>query len=561
MVKRQFSCSVAWAFLLTLTVSCNDKLAVTGGAAMEWAPRALTFPNTMVGSFAEDQLVLKNVGDRAVRVDSIALVAGGSAAFTLTDGAFSAPRTINPRGIWTVKVKYAPLASGDARATLRAKTESGNLDAVVTNLRPSPRVELDPRSLDFGIVAQGQSRERELRIRNTGTASLRVARIALSSATSREFSVDLNGNTLPFDLDILQVRVIKVRFAPSAPGSRTGSLDVTTDDPTTPLARAPLSSGESVAGISVDPLSIAFGDVEQDETETREVRITNTGTAELRVTPSITGASDFHVDATPLVIAPNDTATLDVEYTPTDPGLDQGNLVLTHNAPDSPTQVALTGGAEPTIALSPGAVQFSNVAQFQMADIEVVLSNTGFGELVLGTVAFGTGANESSPELTLRDVPAVGTRLRRGQSARFTVRYNKQTLSNPTGVIYVRSNDPDSSQNPFVLYVLARDGIGDPPPTAVIACTNCNGTTLQGTLPVTVQLDGTMSSDPQGQALIHSWALTSSPAQSQAVITSTAAPRTTFVADVAGTYRVSLVVTDASGQLSPRVTRDLTLLP
>jgi hypothetical protein len=548
-------------FAAAALFGCSNPL-VGAGARLEWQPRAHSFPQIAVGSSTTADLVLKNSGARAVTVSTIHLAAGSSPAFRVVGGAPAEPVPLRPGEERRVTVRYAPTEIGEARGTLTAVTSVGEVSAVLSNLPPAPRIELEPPAIDFGVVLQGQRAERELRIRNAGTAPLTVRAIALSAATHGDFRLDLGATVLPATLDILQERRVLITFAPSGPGSRGGAVEVLSDDRRTPIATCVLASGESVPRISIDPTELRFGAVEQGHTKSLPVRVTNAGTAELRVTPSVSGSGDFRVQSGERVVAPNAVVEVAVTYAPTDVGIDRGTLTLAHNDPSQgPVAVALTGGAQPSILLSPFGIQFTNVVQFSSAEQEVVISNAGYGDLVLGTIAFGSGPGESHPDYTLTGVPAVGTTLARGRTATFTVRYEKTTAGNPTAAIYVSSNDPDPTKNPFPLYVVAVGGVSDPPPTASIACTNCSGSTLQGALPATVLLDGTGSRDPGGQPLTYSWALLGSPAGSQAVIEDPVAAQTRFTADVAGPYRVSLIVQDASGQQSPRVTKDLSVLP
>lgn len=61
-----------------------------------------------------------------------------------------------------------------------------------------------------------------------------------------------------------------------------------------------------------------------------------------------------------------------------------------------------------------------------------------------------------------------------------------------------------------------------------------------------VTLDGSRSTDPNGDALRYVWSLTGKPAGSTAALSDPASPKPTFVADVPGAYVASLVVNDGS---------------
>ena len=59
-----------------------------------------------------------------------------------------------------------------------------------------------------------------------------------------------------------------------------------------------------------------------------------------------------------------------------------------------------------------------------------------------------------------------------------------------------------------------------------------------------VTLDGSASTDANGDSLTYNWAFTSKPSGSGATLSSATAVKPTFTADVTGTYVISLVVND-----------------
>jgi hypothetical protein len=109
----------------------------------------------------------------------------------------------------------------------------------------------------------------------------------------------------------------------------------------------------------------------------------------------------------------------------------------------------------------------------------------------------------------------------------------------------------------YVLALVVHDGTSPSAPDLVEVTTeNSRPVANAGddrTVPLhsTVQLDGSGSSDVDGDSLTFEWLLTTRPAASQAVLDDPSAVRPSFVADAAGTYIARLTVHDGLAASDP----------
>src|SRR5450759_4782564 len=83
-----------------------------------------------------------------------------------------------------------------------------------------------------------------------------------------------------------------------------------------------------------------------------------------------------------------------------------------------------------------------------------------------------------------------------------------------------------------------------PPPIVNTAPVASAGTDQSILTNAVVTLDGSKSSDANGDSLTYAWTLTAKPAGSAATLSSSTSAMPTFTADVAGTYVATLIVND-----------------
>jgi len=122
-------------------------------------------------------------------------------------------------------------------------------------------------------------------------------------------------------------------------------------------------------------------------------------------------------------------------------------------------------------------------------------------------------------------------------------------LASPTSVSPTFVADLSGS---YVTSLIVNDGnLNSVASTVTVEAATDNAAPIAGTGPdrsviigTTVELDGSASSDADGDALTYSWALTSKPNGSSALLSSPTSVSPTFVPDLTGSYVASLTVND-----------------
>ncbi|HEX9820286.1 MAG TPA: Calx-beta domain-containing protein [Methylomirabilota bacterium] len=132
-----------------------------------------------------------------------------------------------------------------------------------------PNIKVKPASKNYGNVFIGSTSDQVFKVKNTGDALLSVSGTSITGP----FSIESGGGAV--DLAPGAVRNVTVRFTPTAPtGAKSGTLQVTSDDPDTPTLDVALT------GTAVLPIvTIAVTDAAAGETgpNTGAFKVSRTG--------------------------------------------------------------------------------------------------------------------------------------------------------------------------------------------------------------------------------------------------------------------------------------------
>ena len=208
----------------------------------------------------------------------------------------------------------------------------------------APTAQLSPLSLSFPATTVGNAASPQgFSVSNSGTAALIVGAVTSSNP---EFSVVSTCGTIAVGTSCN----ISVGFRPTTTGSRSGTISVSHNGAggsslmtLTGSASAPLE-----AGIQVTPASLDFGAIfVESVSETLPVLIRSTGTAPLVITGLANDGRTFGIPAITCVvdlpIPPGGSCGMFIRFAPSEVGVQNRTLSISHNAGTAPATVTLRG--------------------------------------------------------------------------------------------------------------------------------------------------------------------------------------------------------------------------
>ncbi len=299
------------------------------------------------------------------------------------------------------------------------------------------------------------------------------------------------------------------------------------------------------ADIAVAPAAVAFSRSRVLVPTTAAVQVGNRGTARLILTASVDPPDQgFSVDA-PDNVAPGLAKDATVTFTPPSRGAFAADLVLASNDPDTPElRVPLSGeGGPPILSIDPDPVEMGLVNEGPGATVVVSLKNTGFDVLSLESASLADGGafvlDASGLPITVAPGDAVPVTVSLFPDADIAARADAGELSDR---LVVTHTEGEGSVLVHATVNLA--------PIAVAVEQVTRRDVVKVGVGRAVVIDGSETSDPEGDPFQLVWSLPERPASSTAALVGQGAPTTRVTPDVVGRYVVSLRAIDDHGAFS-----------
>jgi hypothetical protein len=301
-------------------------------------PATFNFGSVQVGNPGSEQITLTNGGTASV---SITQASSTGAGFSVTG--LPAGSTIAAGQSATLTAQFSPTSSGNSSGSISISSNAPNSPLTIGLSGTGIQAQLGavPPTASFGNVSTGNSNSQTISLTNSGTASVVISR---ATVTGAGFSI--TGLSAPLTIPTGSNATFNAVFTPSASGSVTGSISLTSNAPNSPLAIA--LSGTGVAGtqlLTFSTSSLSFGSVNVGSNSDLSAALTNTGNSSVTISTVNVSGAGFTVNGVSSgeTLTAGQSVPVTVQFAPAAAGAVSGNVSLISNATNSPAAMGLSG--------------------------------------------------------------------------------------------------------------------------------------------------------------------------------------------------------------------------
>jgi len=246
--------SVIGSVTVVSDASNSPSIALSAAAVrpqISIVPSSVSFGNVTVGATNTQTMTLTNQGTANLNV-SQATVSGSACGMS----GYTMPMTLAPGKSGTLTVSFKPTVAGSSSGSLAVVSNDPSSPAAVTlsgsGVAASAQLAASPTSLSFANVSVGSSSSQTVTLNNSGNSSASVSQLNVSGA-----GFTASGLTTPLSLAAGQSTTFTVAFAPTAAGSVSGNISVTSNATNSPT-KVSLSGTGAIPTTSSAPLGLQF---------------------------------------------------------------------------------------------------------------------------------------------------------------------------------------------------------------------------------------------------------------------------------------------------------------
>lgn len=212
-----------------------------------------------------------------------------------------------------------------------------------------PEIEMDLTPMAFSTVTIGTPQTRQFQITNIGDGML-LGELSLIQ-DSLAYQLAPQGS---FQLEPGDGLTVEVTFTPQSESVYVGQIQVTSDDPATPILFIDLTgTGTALPApaLTLSETALDFGTVLTSASALSQITLSSTGTANLTVSSIEFDLTVYTVDITfPIDLAPGDSQVVIITFQPDGAGTFNGTMTIQSDSPSSPNVVDVTGAAEDPVS-------------------------------------------------------------------------------------------------------------------------------------------------------------------------------------------------------------------
>ena len=454
---RLFAVSLCCLVVAALS-GCGYVVNGSTAGALHVSPGAITFGAVPVGQTAVSSVTLLNEGSASIDISQLN-VAGHS--FFLKSQV-SLPVTVGVGSTYSFAIGFKPGSESSYSGQFTVMSAAGTQIAQGpisgsgisgSGSSSTPGLTVSPANLAFGNVTLNTASTLPVTLTSTGTAP-----VTINSGTLSGTGFTMSGATFPVTLNPTQSVTLNVQFDPATAGAATGQVTIQSNSSTNGTAVVQLSgTGTTVSSpqsaspqLTIDPTSLAFGDVTVNAASTRPVTLTSTGTAPVTINSATPSGGGFTVSGAtlPATLNPNQSLTLSVQFDPTAAGAATGQLTIQSNSATNSTAVVNLSGTgtavsspqslSPQLTISATSLTFGDVTVNTASAQPVTLTSTGTAPVTINSATL-SGAGFTVSGATL---PAT---LNPNQSLTLNVQFDPTAAGAATGQLTIQSNSATNS--------------------------------------------------------------------------------------------------------------------